>query len=65
MKIDKDLLEEVMRLGGFETKEAAINAALEEFVRYRKQTEILQLEGKVEYYEDYDYKQLRKSSIKR
>jgi hypothetical protein len=36
-------------------------AALEEYVRHRKQLEILSLFGKIRYSEDYDYKRERKA----
>ena len=33
---------------------------MDEYVRYRKQLKILDLVGKIEYYDDYDYKQARR-----
>lgn len=60
LKIDPDLLEEAKRLGHFKTKKEAVNQALIEYVQHRKQLDILELEGKIEFFEDYDPKALRK-----
>ncbi len=59
LKIDDKLLEEALRLGQFRTKKEAVNQALTEFVQHRKQLEILDWEGKVEFFNDYDHKKLR------
>lgn len=59
--IDKQLIEEAVSLGEHKTKKAAVNEALEEYVRTRKQQKILELFGTVEYYPDYDYKALRRA----
>jgi Arc/MetJ family transcription regulator len=60
LELDDQLILEAKRLGNFATKREAVTAALEEFVRRRKQLGILKLIGKVEYYDDYDYKKLRR-----
>jgi len=59
LAIDPDLLDEALRVGGHRTKKATVNEALEEYVRRRKQREILELFGTLEYDEDYDYKAQR------
>ena len=46
-------------MGQHRTKRDAINAALEEYVRKRKQLEILGAFGTIEYDDDYDYKRER------
>ncbi|MCB1122797.1 MAG: type II toxin-antitoxin system VapB family antitoxin [Verrucomicrobiae bacterium] len=61
LKIDESLLTEALRLGRFKTKKEAVNQALKEFVEHRKQLQILDWEGKVEFHEDYDHKALRKA----
>jgi Arc/MetJ family transcription regulator len=61
LKIDEKLLNEALRLGHFKTKKDAVNQALEEFVQHHRQAEILQWQGRVDFFEDYDYKELRKS----
>ena len=60
LKIDPDLLNEAKRVGGFKTKKDAVNQALTEFIQHRRQLDILDLEGKIDFFEDYDHKALRK-----
>ncbi len=54
--IDQDLLQEAVNLRGVKTKKATVNAALVEYVRTRKQQKVLEIFGKIEFDEDYDYK---------
>lgn len=58
--IDDRLIEEAQKLGQHRTKKEAVNAALDEYVRRRKQLEILSLAGTIEYDDDYDYKRERR-----
>ena len=60
LAIDDALIDEAKRIGGHPTKKAAVTAALEEYIRRRKQTSILRLAGKIEYDPDYDYKAERR-----
>lgn len=59
LALDDRLIEEARELGHHRTKKEAVNAALDEYVRRRKQLKILDLFGKVEYYDDHDYKRAR------
>ena len=61
LAIDDRLLEEAQELGKHRTKKETVNAALEEYVRRRKQQEILSLFGTIEYDEGYHYKRERKA----
>ncbi|MEM7791850.1 MAG: type II toxin-antitoxin system VapB family antitoxin [Verrucomicrobiota bacterium] len=61
LKIDESLLDEARSLGGFPTKKETVNTALAEFIQHRKQLELLKLENAVDFFEDYDPKQLRNS----
>lgn len=54
--IDDNLLREAQELGHKKTKKAAVNEALAEYVRTRKQRRIIELFGKIDYFPDYDYK---------
>ncbi|HQU57880.1 MAG: type II toxin-antitoxin system VapB family antitoxin [Phaeodactylibacter sp.] len=56
LDIDTKLLEEALAIGGFKTKKATVNKALEEFIQRRKQKEILSLFGSIVYDPEYDYK---------
>jgi len=58
--IDENLLSEAMTLGNAKTKKAVVNEALAEYVRTRKQQQILELFGQIDYDPDYDYKAERK-----
>jgi Arc/MetJ family transcription regulator len=60
LAIDDRLIEEARELGRHRTKKEAVNAALDEYIRRRKQLKVLDLFGKIDYYEDYDYKQARR-----
>jgi Arc/MetJ family transcription regulator len=60
LAIDDRLIKEAVRVGRHRTKKEAVTAALDEYVRKRKQLKVLNLFGKVEYHENYDYKQARR-----
>lgn len=61
LAIDDGLLEEAQKLGQHRTKRETVNAALDEYIRRRKQQQILSLFGKIDYDRDYDYKQERRA----
>jgi len=65
LDLDPALIEEARKLGGHKTKKAAVLAALMEYVRRKKQLEILDLIGKVDYYDDYDIKANRRRKANR
>ena len=60
LALDDKLIEEAVRAGGHKTKRAAVTAALTEYVRSRRRQQILRWKGRVEYFDDYDYKALRR-----
>jgi hypothetical protein len=55
------LIEEAKRLGGHKSRKAAVNAALEAYVRLQKQSEIISHFGTIDFDETYDYKAERNS----
>ncbi|MEH1940191.1 MAG: type II toxin-antitoxin system VapB family antitoxin [Nostoc sp. DedVER02] len=61
LEIDENLIKEALELGGHPTKDAVVEEALREYVQRRKQLKILELFGMIEYDDDYDYKQQRRS----
>ena len=61
LAIDEKLLEEALRVSGLKTKKSAVNEALREFIRRRKQKDIVSLFGKVAIKKEYDYKVARKA----
>jgi len=60
LAIDDRLITEAKKLGRHRTKKEAVNAALDEYVRRRKQLKIVNLFGTIDYDEDYDYKAERR-----
>jgi Arc/MetJ family transcription regulator len=56
LAIDDDLLREAQRIGGHRTKKAAVTEALEEYIRRRKQLQILDLFGQIDYDPGYNHK---------
>ena len=61
LAIDDRLLEEAQKVGGHRTKRETVTAALEEYIKRRKQLEILSLFGEIDYELDYEYKHERKA----
>ena len=59
LNIDDGLLEEAVKVSGKRTKRETVNDALAEYVARRKQRRILQLFGKLEWDQKYDYKKER------
>ena len=56
LALDDALIEEARQIGKHRTKKAAVTAALEEYIRYHKQLQIIDLFGTVDFDPDYDYK---------
>lgn len=65
LALDDRLIREAVRVGKHKTKREAVTAALNEYVRSHKRQAIFDLVGKVEYYDDYDYKAARRSKAAR
>ena len=63
LALDDKLIEEARRIGGHKTKREAVTAALDEYIKRRKQMEIFELAGKIEYDSAYDYKKARGRKI--
>ena len=62
LAIDDDLIDEARRLGGHRTKKDTVNEALREYIQRRRQWEVVELFGTIDYEEDYDYKIQREKS---
>jgi hypothetical protein len=60
LAIDDRLIEEARELGHHRTKKEAVNAALDEYIRRRKQQAILSLFGSIDYDPSYDYRRERR-----
>jgi Arc/MetJ family transcription regulator len=60
LALDDKLIDEARRIGGHATKKEAVTAALDEYIRRRKQIEILEHFGTVDFDPRYDYKKVRR-----
>lgn len=56
LSLHPELSEEALKVSGEQTKKAAVTRALEEFVARSKQKNLLDLMGKLEWDDSYDYK---------
>ena len=56
LAIDPDLLDRALEVSGERTKKAAVTMALQEFIARREQRKVLELMGKLEWDQSYDYK---------
>jgi hypothetical protein len=59
LSLDPDLLERALKVSGERTKKAAVTRALEEFIARRSQKRLIDLMGKLEWDESFDYKAAR------
>lgn len=59
LALSDKLIEEARKLGKHKTKKAAVTAALEEYVKRRKQIRIIDLFGTIDFDPSYDYKASR------
>jgi hypothetical protein len=59
LAIDDRLINEARRVGNHKTKKEAVTAALDEYIRGRRQMEILNHFGTIDFDPDYDYKKMR------
>ena len=60
LAIDDKLIDEARRVGHHATKKEAVTAALDEYIRWRKQQKILEHFGTFDFDPKYDYKKLRR-----
>ena len=56
LAIDPDLIERAVKVSGERTKKAAVTKALQEFIARREQRRVLDLMGKLEWDQSFDYK---------
>jgi len=59
LDIDDKLIDEARRVGNYRTKKEAVTAALDEFIRRRKQLEILDHFGTIDFDPEFDYRKMR------
>lgn len=56
LALDPDLIERALKVSGEKTKKAAVTRALEEYITRRSQKRLVDLMGKLEWDESFDYK---------
>jgi hypothetical protein len=59
LAIDDRLIEQAKKLGRHRTKKDTVNAALDEYIRRRRQAALVPLFGTIEYDARYEYKRER------
>jgi len=60
LALDDRLIEEARKIGGHRTKKEAVTAALDEYIKRRRQLEVINHFGTVEFDPAYDYKAERR-----
>jgi len=60
LAIDDKLIIKAQKAGHHKTKKEAVTTALKEYIAHKKQLEILDLFGSVEFDKNFDYKKARK-----
>jgi hypothetical protein len=65
LAIDPELLERALAIGGERTKKATVTAALEEYIARRNQARVPESFGTLDWDEDYDYKETRRTRDRR
>jgi hypothetical protein len=60
LALDDKLIEAARKIGGHKTKKEAVTAALDEYIKRRKQLQIIDLFGTIDFDPTYDYKAERK-----
>jgi hypothetical protein len=59
LSIDPELIKRALEVSGERTKKAVVTKALQEFVARRRQKGLLELMGKLEWDQSYDYRSER------
>jgi len=59
LALDDRLIAEAQKIGHHKTKKEAVTTALKEYVARKKQIEVIDLFGKIDFDKNYDYKKAR------
>ena len=59
LALDEKLISQAQKIGHHKTKKDAVMAALKEYIARKKQLEIVELFGKINFDKNYDYKKAR------
>jgi Arc/MetJ family transcription regulator len=59
LALDDNLIIQAQKIGRHRTKKEAVTTALEEYIAHKKQLKLLDLFGKIDFDEKYNYKKER------
>ena len=59
--LDDEMVAKAMALSGITTKRAVVHEALKEYVAVRSRKNLMDIKGKIQFLDDYDYKETRRS----
>ncbi len=59
LALDDNLISEAQKAGHHKTKKAAVTTALKEYIARKKQVEVINMFGKIEFDKNFDYKKAR------
>jgi hypothetical protein len=65
LALDDRLILEAKRLGGHRARKEAVTAALNDYIKRHKRLGILELEGKIDFHDNFDPKRLRRNKPNR
>jgi Arc/MetJ family transcription regulator len=57
--LDEDLIDEAFKYAGVKTKKELVQIALQEYIENHKKKNLMDLKGKINFSEKYDYKKTR------
>ena len=60
LALDDKLINQAQKVGRHKTKKEAVTAALKDYIAHKKQMEIVDLFGTIDFDKDFDYKKARK-----
>lgn len=60
LRLDNELIAQVVKLGNFKSKRDAVDAAVAEFVARRNRLRMLELEGQIDFDPNWNYKHMRR-----
>ena len=60
LAIDDKLIIKAQKIGHHKTKKEAVTTALKEYIAHKKQLEVLDLFGRIEFDKNFSYKKARK-----
>jgi Arc/MetJ family transcription regulator len=60
LALDNSLLNQAMKIGHAKTKRETVTIALKEFIERRRQKKILDIQGKIDFRDDWNHKKDRR-----